>query len=236
MKKEKIEVCAIIPARGGSKGLPGKNIKPLAGKPLIAYSIEAAKGCRYVNRIIVSTDSQQIADTAVQYGAEIPFLRPPELATDDASTESVLKNTIESLEKGGDYKIDIILFLQPTDIFRRKSMIDQVVESLIINPDVDSAFVAYRDHKNYWKSEGGKYLRMDNRGYIPRQKKESIFREDTGIALATRTKVIRAGRRIGDNVVIIPNDDVASFVDIHDEFSFWLAEKIITDKKYPVNL
>ena len=78
-------VLAVIPARGGSKGLPNKNILELVGKPLIAWSIEAASDSKYIDRLIISTDSKEIADVAIKYNCEVPFMRPPELATDDAN-------------------------------------------------------------------------------------------------------------------------------------------------------
>jgi len=84
---------AIIPARGGSKGLPGKNIKVLCGKPLIAWSIEAGLKSKYIDEVMVTTDSQEIADVAQKYGANVPFLRPKELATDTATTFDVIKHT-----------------------------------------------------------------------------------------------------------------------------------------------
>ena len=90
-------ILAIIPARGGSKGIPGKNIKELAGKPLIAYTIEAARRAPSVSRVIVSTDSQEIADVAMRYGAEVPFLRPEELASDTAKTMDAVMYTLEEL-------------------------------------------------------------------------------------------------------------------------------------------
>lgn len=230
-----MEICCIIPARGGSKGLSKKNILPLAGKPLLNYSIEAAKKCALINRVIVNTDSQEIADIAKQAGAEVPFLRPAELATDNALTNDVLKHTVEWLEINKHYTCDIVVYLQPTDIFRRKHTIPSVIDALSKNPKLDSAFIAYPEHKNYWKKQGNSYVRIDSRGYAPRQQKEPIFREDTGLACASRVSVIKKGQRIGENVMIIPNDDPASFIDIHDQFSFWLAEKVITDWRYPIN-
>src|SRR5277367_6641535 len=80
-----LKILALIPARGGSKGLPGKNIRPLSGKPLIAYTIEAAKRATSIDRIILSTDSEEIAEVGVKYGAEVPFLRPPMLANDHSA-------------------------------------------------------------------------------------------------------------------------------------------------------
>jgi CMP-N-acetylneuraminic acid synthetase len=229
-------VVAVIAARGGSKGLPGKNIRPLAGKPLIAYSVEAAKASPYVDRVIVTTDSPEIAEVAKKYGAEVPFMRPPELAQDLTPTEPVLAHAVEWLEREEKYRVDIVVFLQPTDIFRKRSMIDETVKCLLDDPQIESAFVAYKTHKNFWRRKDGKFVRMaPDLAYGPRQKKEPVYREDTGIACATRASLIKAGKRLGDNVIIIPNDDDASNIDIHTEFDFWLADQVLSTGRRTVN-
>ena len=229
-------VVAVIAARGGSKGLPGKNIRPLAGKPLIAYSVEAAKASPYVDRVIVTTDSPEIAEVAKKYGAEVPFMRPPELAQDLTPTEPVLAHAVEWLEREEKYRVDIVVFLQPTDIFRKRSMIDETVKCLLDDPQIESAFVAYKTHKNFWRRKDGKFVRMaPDLAYGPRQKKEPVYREDTGIACATRASLIKAGKRLGDNVIIIPNDDDASNIDIHTEFDFWLAYQVLSTGRRTVN-
>jgi len=228
-------VVAIIPARGGSKGLPGKNLRPLLGKPLIAYTIEAALQCPLVNRVIVSTDDPAIAEVAKRHGAEVPFLRPAELATDDARTEGVLQHAVEWLETHEGSRIDVVVFLQPTDLFRKRWMIEHAVRALLDDPQLDSAFVTYHDHKNYWRKCDGRYLPLAHRGYQPRQQKEPVYREDTGLACATRAAIIKQGRRIGHTVKLLINHDQASFVDIHDEFDLWMAERILAEGKRTIN-
>lgn len=115
MKKER--VLALIPARGGSKGIPGKNIKELAGKPLIAHTIEAARNCSCLDDVLVSTDSKEIAETAKHHGAWVPFLRPEELASDMAKTVDAVLYTLERLAREGkDY--DYVVLLQPTSPLR----------------------------------------------------------------------------------------------------------------------
>lgn len=114
---------AIIPARGGSKRIPNKNIKPFAGKPIIAYSIEAAKKVNIFDRIIVSTDSQQIANVAVQFGAEVPFLRPSELANDFIGIDDVMLHALNWLQENDDLNVEYFCcifatapFIRPQDI------------------------------------------------------------------------------------------------------------------------
>lgn len=232
----KPKVVAIIPARGGSKGLPGKNTRVLAGKPLIAYSIEAAKGSAYVDRVVVSTDDPGIASVAKRWGAEVPFLRPAELGHDLTPTEPVLKHAVEWLEVHEGYAVDIVLFLQPTDIFRKRSMIDAVIKALLDDERIDSAFVAHPTHKNFWRKNGEGYVRLaPDLAYGPRQAREPLYREDTGVACATRASLIKRGRRLGERVAIIPNTDEASSIDIHTEFDFWLAERVLGEGQRTVN-
>lgn len=121
------KILAIIPARGGSKGLPGKNIKPLCGKPLIAYTIEAALNSNKISRVIVSTDDGDIKKTAILFGAEVPFLRPDSLATDTASSSDVFKYTLNRLELEEKNIIDDFVVLQPTSPLRKSIHIDEAI-------------------------------------------------------------------------------------------------------------
>ena len=119
-------VLAVIPARGGSKGLLGKNILPLAGKPLIAWTIESAIESKYIDKCIISTDDQEIADISLKYGGDVPFMRPSELATDKANSNDVIIHTIEAIEE----KYDLIILLQPTSPLRNSFDIDNALELL----------------------------------------------------------------------------------------------------------
>lgn len=118
------KVLAIIPARGGSKGLPRKNILPLGDKPLIAWSIDAARASKYIDRVICSTDDQDICDVAREYGCDVPFMRPSALATDSATS---LDTVVHAIENSGD-EYDIIVLLQPTSPFRSERHIDEAIE------------------------------------------------------------------------------------------------------------
>lgn len=109
---------AIIPARGGSKRLPGKNIRELVGKPLIAWTIEAAIQSGCFDRVIVSTDDEKTAEISRQYGAEVPFMRPPELANDTATSDSVIKHVVEWLKENSNTEVKTVALLQPTSPLR----------------------------------------------------------------------------------------------------------------------
>ncbi len=123
-------ILTVIPARKGSKGLPGKNIKILIDKPLIAWSIEQAKASKYIKDVFVSTDCAEIAEIAIKYGAKVPFLRPEYLAKDETSTADVLIHLINELTKVG-FKYDYILLLEPTSPLRNTEDIDLAYEKLI---------------------------------------------------------------------------------------------------------
>jgi CMP-N,N'-diacetyllegionaminic acid synthase len=121
---------AVIPARGGSKGIPGKNIIDLNGKPLIQYSIDAALESKYIDDIIVSTDSEEIANVAKQCGAKVPFIRPSELSSDQAKTIDVLIHAIAEMKNSGK-EYDYIVLLQPTQPLRLSQHIDESIEKLV---------------------------------------------------------------------------------------------------------
>ncbi|MCK4554847.1 acylneuraminate cytidylyltransferase family protein [Candidatus Parcubacteria bacterium] len=127
----------IIPARGGSKRFPGKNIYPLNRKPLISYPIEAAKKSKYVDRIIVSTDDNEIAQVAKQYGAEIPFMRPGELSTDTNPVINAMIYTVKELEERENYHVDYTILLQPASPLIETEQVDKAIE-IAIEKQADS--------------------------------------------------------------------------------------------------
>ena len=146
------QVLAIIPARGGSKGLPGKNIKELCGKPLIAWSIETAMACGNIDRVVVSTDDENIADVAKKCGAEVPFRRPPELASDTASTIDVIFHAINWLKEHEDYRPEYILLLQPTSPLRSGEDINGAIQ-MLKDKDVRAVVsVCETDHHPWWSN------------------------------------------------------------------------------------
>ena len=126
---------AIVPARGGSKGLPGKNIKELWGKPLVAWSIEAGLKSKYVDEVMVSTDDEQIAEISKKYGANVPFLRPSELASDNATTFDAVKHTIDYYKNELKKEFDYIVLLEPTSPLRENNDIDMMIEKIVDNQE-----------------------------------------------------------------------------------------------------
>ena len=131
------EILALIPARGGSKGIPRKNIRNFAGYPLLAWSIAAAKQSKSVTRIIVSTDDEEIAAIAREWGAETPFLRPAELAHDKTTDLPVFEHALKWMQEMEGYRPEIMVQLRPTSPIRPKSMVDDAIRILLDHKDAD---------------------------------------------------------------------------------------------------
>ena len=217
---------ALIPARGGSKGLPGKNVRLIGGKPLIAHSVEHAIRSGVCDRVLVTTDSLEIKAAAEAAGAWCPFLRETGLAEDLTPTEPVLTDALAKAE-ALDGAFDIVVFLQPTDIFRKPEWITRAVNTMKADDSLESVFVADKTHKNFWyRNDAGEWQRVFDwmAVYGPRQTRTPLFREDTGLASAIRSSLIRQGRRTGHKVEFIEIDDTASGIDIHNAFDFHLAQ------------
>jgi CMP-N-acetylneuraminic acid synthetase len=148
---EALRTIALIPARGGSKSIPRKNILAFAGHPLIAYSIAAGLAAESIERVIVSTDDAEIAEVARRYGAEVPFLRPVEVSLDDTPDLPVFQHALRWLSDREGYQPDIVVQLRPTSPFRRVWHIDQAVASLIKRPDADAVRTVCTPFQNPFK-------------------------------------------------------------------------------------
>lgn len=186
-------MIAIIPARGGSKGLPGKNVRPLNGKPLIAYAIEEALKAKHIDRVIISTDDEEIARVAVQYGAELPFMRPTELASDTAQAIDNYIYTIGRLEEEGKEQIDAFVVLQPTSPLRIAEDIDGAV-GLFLEKGADSV-ISYcpEAHPVTWHKyldEEGRFVNIfdDN---IQNRQANRVSYYPNGAVYVFRTSMIR---------------------------------------------
>ncbi len=225
------KIIAIIPARGGSKRVPRKNIKPLAGKPLIFYAINAALKSKYLDRVIVSTDDRKIAKVAEKFGAEIPFLRPKELATDRAKSIDVLKHAVRFLEEKENYKADIIVLVQPTTPLVLPEDIDKTIEKLIkarANSCVTMAEIGERPEWMYKIGKNGKAkLFWEQKIQKTRsQDLPKIFRLN-GAVYAVKRDVLMKKNKILDNknltAIIMPRD---RSIDIDEPVDFKIAEAI----------
>ena len=201
-----MNVLGITPARGGSKAIPRKNIKGIAGKPLIAWTIEAAKESGMIDRYVVSTEDKEIAEIVREYGVEV-LSRPSALATDEATTISVLQHVAEQIP------CEIIVLLQATSPIRRQGLIDECIKEFISN-DYDSLATGFIcDYIEYGKNQ------------LRRQDIEGFFYDD-GNVYVIKADIIkngdRCGKKIGRKVISRWEN-----VEIDDEFDFWLAEQIL---------
>ncbi len=174
-------ILAVITARGGSKGLPDKNIRILNGKPLVAWTTGQADKSKYIDNIFVSTDSKEIADVCEKYGTPVPELRPGELAEDTTSSVEVLLYTISLLkERGQEY--DYLLLLEPTSPLRKENDIDRMIETAVNNPEADGVISLGRvhlEHPSIIKKVDGKGFicpyNKDARTYYQRQLEDEAF-------------------------------------------------------------
>lgn len=228
------KIVAIIPARGGSKGVPRKNIKELAGKPLIAYTIEEAKKSNYIDRVVVSTEDTEIAEVARQYGAEIPFLRPKELAQDGSSSLSVILHAIDYLEKREGYLPSIIVFLQPTSPFRKAEHIDEAIGKI---EDCDAVIgICEVKHHPYLTMEKEKdflkpFIKIDSRP-LRRQDLPKLYYDNPSLFVTKREYY--NGAKDPDPVAPIFMGrvkgvfmDEISSIDIDSPLDFMLAEMVL---------
>lgn len=172
---------AIIPARGGSKGLPGKNIKELCGKPLIAWSIEAGLKSKYLDEVVVSTDYQNIAEIAKKYGASVPFLRPDFLASDTATSFDAVKHVIEFYKDELKKEYEYIVLLEPTSPLREDTDIDNAIEQLLASnansivgicktEDQNPAFLVCKDNDDFISGYENKDMKV-----LRRQDIEDVY-------------------------------------------------------------
>ena len=205
------EILALIPARGGSKGIPRKNIIMLAGKPLIAYSIEQALASRYITRTIVSTDDSEIAEVALRSGAEVPFMRPPEFAQDLSPDIDVFRHALLWLQEHEDYYPELVVHLRPTGPVRRVALIDQAIEEMLQHPEADSLRSVSRPiqtpHKMWDIGEDG-YLKpllhvdgLPNAHSMPRQMLPEVFWQNGYVDVIRPQAILEQNSMCGNKVL-----------------------------------
>ena len=235
MNNEKtLTVIGLITARGGSKSIPEKNIKPLAGKPLIAWTIETALQCKEFSKVLVSTDNQRIADVARQWGAEVPFVRPTELSLDDSSHISVVLHAIRWLEENDGLCPDYIMLLQPTSPNRSVEDIKVAIQLAQINDAVAVMSVCEatkHPYKSYKINENGtlEYFVPSNIGYKYRQALPTVYEENGAIYLNKRTSLLRdqTFMPLGTIAYVMPQE---RSLDIDTPWDFHVADLVLKNK------
>ncbi len=235
------EVLAIIPARGGSKSIPRKNIIDFAGYPLIAYSIAAGLAAETISRVIVSTDDDQIAKISRRYGAETPFVRPDEYAQDSTPDLPVYQHALTWLAENEDYHPDIVVQLRPTSPFRRVWHIDQSVLRLIEHPDADAVrtvCVPFQNPFKMWRigSDGflqplGTKLGVSHEPYNqPRQALPEIYWQTGYVDAVWSDTILGKGSMTGDHILPLIIDP-SEWVDIDSPDDWVRAERLISSKE-----
>jgi CMP-N,N'-diacetyllegionaminic acid synthase len=231
-----MRVVGIITARGGSKGIPGKNVRLLCGRPLLHYTAEAAMGSRLLSRTILSTDDETIAEVGRQCGLDVPFMRPSELARDDTPTIPVLQHAVRNLEEAGDY-FDAILTLQPTNPLRRPQDIDGAIELLEkTGADAVISFVEVGDkHPARMKfiSEEGRVIDppfAEEFEGQPRQKLPKLYLREGSIYLTRRVTLMEQSSLKGRDcrAWIIPEERACN---IDTPFDLFIAEQILKTRE-----
>lgn len=223
-------VLAIIPARGGSKRLPKKNILPLGGNPLISWSIEAGLKSEYVDSVIVSTDCYEIADISKNYGADVPFMRPADIAGDYASTNSVILHAINTLSQTDVF--DIIVILQPTSPLRLSTDIDNALEMLELKKSDGVVSVCECEHSPLWSNvipKDGNLGKFIDEGIQSKRSQDlpTYYRLNGAIyAFTTESLIKNQGIAFTDSVFSIEMPTLRS-IDIDHELDFKLAQVIL---------
>lgn len=203
-------ILGIIPARGGSKGIPRKNIRPIHGKPLIAWTIEAAQKSRLLDRFLVSTEDEEIAATAMGWGAEV-LARPPELAGDAVISRDVIRHVLEATGAA------VSVLLQATSPVRDDDLIDRVIRAFL-DGDWDSMATGYMNP--IYPPHGEEHRRQDI---------SESFVNDGSVIVSTRETVLK-GSLFGENRGTLITDREQN-VDIDDPFDFWLAEQVLIKRE-----
>jgi len=230
-----MNVLAIIPARGGSKGIPHKNIQNLAGKPLISYTILAAKKSKYIDKIVVSTDDKKIAKIAMSYGAEVPFLRPKNISKDNSSTIKAVKHALEFLRTNQSYIPDMIIVLQPTSPLRTTKLIDDSIE-ILMNSRSSCAISVSKIKKHpfsaFWLKSGLlKPFKQNFTNYDRRQKYPNLYFPTGAIYAFWYETIKKYNSMYGPKIRPVLVNDVD--IDIDTPLDLFLTEMIIKNwKKY----
>jgi N-acylneuraminate cytidylyltransferase len=245
MDSKKIKrVFALIPARGGSKSIPKKNIFEIGGHPLIAYSIASALQAKSIDKVIVSTDDPEIARIAENYGAEVPFLRPHEISQDDTPDFPVFEHALNWLESNERYIPDIIVHLRPTSPLRPKGLIDRAVRIFIENPGIDCVRGVVESEENpfkMWLIDKNGFMKPLMEGWfrepynMPRQKLPKTYWQ-TGHIDVIGINAIKEKRSLTGTRILPIFIEREYCIDIDKIEHLYEIEKIISSKRLNIDL
>ena len=236
------EVLALIPARGGSKSVPRKNIISLLGKPMIAWAIEHALACEHITRVIVTTDDEEIAAVARSYGAQVPFMRPAELAQDLSVDIEFHRHAVEWLKEHENYVPDMVINLRPTPPSRNSAVIDKAIETFAAHPEVDalrSIHLAQQSPFKMWTIEEQGYMRpvatlpgVAEPYNQPRQILPLVYWQDGYIDITRPKVILEQSSTTGRVILPFIIEDPAADVDYPDELG--QAEAQLRERQLPM--
>jgi CMP-N,N'-diacetyllegionaminic acid synthase len=219
------EILALIPARGGSKGIPRKNLLPLLGKPLIAYSIQQALSSHWITRTVVSTDDEEIASVARGFGAEVPFIRPAEYAQDRSLDFEVFQHALTWLRDHEGYQCDLVVHLRPTGPVRRVKVIDDAIILMLAHPEADalrSVSTPSLTPYKMWRIEDG-YLQpllrvegMVEPYCMPRQSLPSVFWQNGYVDIIRPATILEQGLMAGQTILPFVTHEPILEIDYRD--------------------
>ena len=233
-----MEILALIPARSGSQRIPNKNIVSLNGKPLLAYTIEASKNSKYVHRIVVSTDSSEIADVAREYGAEAPFLRPVDISKNDSREIEFYGHALNWLSEHENYVPDLIVTLYPTAPFRKVSSIDSAIEKMLSFPEADSlrSVRLCSEHPYKMWQMNGDYLvpfvqeKDKNIHTLSYHLLPAVYVQNANIYITKPATILNKQSPMGDAILAFPMDEWES-LDINTPVDLEIAEARFEKKR-----
>ena len=224
--KNGLRVVCIVPARGGTDSVPYLNIKRLGDRPLLAHTLDAAKGATCVDRVVVTTDDPRVAEVAKAHGGEVPFLRPGDLAADIPSLKPVIVHAVREIEKAGD-RPDIVVVLQATSPFRSGEAVEQAVDRLVAG-GYDTVLSVTEDRTLNWRARDGMLAPLFQKEGR-REEQEPVYKEN-GAVVALRRAVLDGPSRFGERVGYLVLDKRAAFT-VHDLEDFWMAERLLAQPR-----
>jgi len=217
-------VLGVIPARGGSKEVPLKNIKQLCGRPLIAYTIESAQKASSLSYLVVSTDNKEISDVALGLGCQV-IMRPQKFATDSSPTEDALVHAIEELKRQNGFEADVVLTLEPTSPFRRTETIDACIE-MFKDRNVDSVIAVVETRSCYGKIVNKKFEFLFPNQPRRRQERKPLYKESSTIYGTRKDTLLKTSSVIGGSLCPLIVSQIEAF-DINTELDFLIAERLM---------
>jgi len=225
-------ILAIIPARGGSKGIPRKNIRHVAGKPLIAWTIEEAKKSKYLDRTILSSDDDEIIGVARRWNCDVPFIRPVELAQDNVTGIEPVLHALETIKENFDY----VVLLQPTSPLRVVEDIDECIEKCILQSAPVCVTVTTPDKSPYWMylldDQGRLRSIMEQKNTILlRQQFESVYALNGAVYVARTDWFIKNRKFISNETIAYPMPKTRS-IDIDTEWDLKMCDIVLSERKY----